>query len=1041
MQLNIDKTYCSYENEISALWKEHELYKNLQEKEKQSSSEFRFMDGPPFVSGSLHMGHLLVSSLKSSYLNFMRMHNFKCDNKLGYDCHGLPIESVVCKKLNVFTKSEIEKLSIEKFNGTCKKLIQEYSHSWEPLFDSIGRWADFQHTYKTMDVEFMETVWWIFSEMWKRKLIYKGCKVMPYSYGCQTPLSNFEATLNYKEITTRTVYVYFPLADDPNTGFVVWTTTPWTLPSNVAICVNPNITYVICTDESNKKYILSESTVHNVKIKFTKVEFYHKGSELVGMKYVSPFDFIKTKFYKVIQDNYVEDNPDIGTGIVHIAPAFGEDDFRVCQNILSFDEIRSTCLVDDEGNSIIYKKNVFDCDKDIVKFLKEKNILVHEQSYNHSYPFCYRTDTPLIYRVVDSFFVEVTKFKDKLIEMNKKINWYPEFIGDKRFNNWLENIKDWGISRSRYFGTPIPVWMSSDGDMITVSSIDELVKLANLSERPIDLHREFIDKITITINDKVYSRVSDVFDCWFESGSVPYGQIHYPFENSHAFDDREFLSDFITEGLDQTRGWFYTLLVIATAISQKPPFKNVICTGLILDSKGVKLSKKYGNFVDPSELITKYGADILRVYLLSSVAVNADSLLFKESEIVRLKQKIIPYINAVKFLLEFYINFRKSHDQKIGFVETSSNLTDKWILEKTCDLRVNTEQMMFKFDISGAVSEIINYIEDLTNWYLKLNRDRFKGSYGIDEQITSLSVLYTVIYEYNLITAPFMPFLSEYIYQHIKKISNETTDFVHKLSYPTSSRNFDISKVFSRVQCMAHIIRTIRDESSTHKSVKIPIKSCVIMNSKKIILEDMSKIVELIQEEVNVLEFKYEVTRDDAIKYVVKPNMKVMGKKYRKNISDKIKFIESLTFDVLKQFYEKKITSYLDISCEDFEITKITTSDDKLQIKEFEDCIVKVDLTYDEDIHNKFQMRKLTCDIQQTRKFLDLHPWNKIKVYLNSDDIFVSNILLRYKVLISDKIGSEIFIDDLVKSDYSKEFNFVDFNDKESMIKLGIVYC
>lgn len=1043
MQLNIDKTYCSYEHEVLANWKEHELYGKLLKLEEPITDVFRFMDGPPFVSGSLHMGHLLVSSLKSTFLNYQRMHNKKCINKLGYDCHGLPIESVVCKKYEVFTKSDIEKLTIEKFNSTCKELIHEYSHSWEPIFDSIGRWADFNHVYKTMDTNFMESVWWIFNEMWKQKLIYKGCKVMPYSYGCQTPLSNFEATLNYKDITTRSVYVYFPLKSDPNTGFVVWTTTPWTLPSNVALCVNPKISYVICTDKTGKRYIISKNTVKNIKIDFTTIEDFHVGSELVGTEYISPFNYISVKYYKVISDDYVEDNPEVGSGIVHIAPAFGEDDFRVIytdKNILTLDEIRSTCLVDDDGNSTIYKINVFDCDKIIVKELKEKSILIHEQNYNHSYPFCYRTDTPLIYRVIDSFFVAVTKIKDELISMNKKINWYPDFVGEKRFNNWLENIKDWGISRMRYFGTPIPIWMSDDGDMISIGSIDELVKLANLTERPIDLHREFTDKITITKNGKTYHRINDVFDCWFESGSVPYGQVHYPFENQNIFDDQEFLSDFITEGLDQTRGWFYTLLVIATAISHKPPFKNVICTGLILDSNGVKLSKKLGNYVDPSELITKYGADILRLYLLNSVAVKADSLLFKESEIVKLKQKIIPYINAVKFLLEFYINLQKSNPTvKINFIDSSSNLTDMWILERTSNLRILIEELMKKFEVDRAVSELVDYIEDLTNWYVKLNRDRFKGLNGLEEEVISLSVLFTVIYEYNLVIAPFMPFLSEYIYQHIKVISGTSHEFVHELSYPTSTRNFNISKTFSRVQNITKIIRSIRDKSGTHKNMKIPIKSCTITLLNEHELEEISKIIELIQDEVNCLEFKYELTNESQVKYIVTPNMKILGKKFRKLVSEKVKFIENLDQEILKKFYLHEISSYEDISSTDFDITKVTKSEDsKIEIQEFENCVIKVDLTYDEEIHNKFQIRKLTSDIQQTRKFLNLHPWNKIIVYLSSDEL--SETFRKYSSIISDKIGSEVKINEKDKVNFEKEYVFVNFEDKEVVVKVGILF-
>lgn len=1108
-QLQIDKTYCNHEAKVLHIWKETKLYEKIQQKEQTKLQTFKFMDGPPFASGTLHMGHECVAVVKDTILKHKRKMNFNCTNKLGYDTHGLPIETAVCKNLILVSKAQIEEIGISKFNKICKETINSYMGSWEPLYDIIGRWANFKDVYKTMDINYMETVWWCFNEMWKKDLVFKGFKVMPYSYACQTPLSNFEATQNYKEIVTRSIYVYFELVDVPNRGLVAWTTTPWTLLSNVALCVNPDIQYVLCTDEFGREYIIGETSINNLNINFTTCVSFKKGKDMVGMKYKPIYSYLDFSYHQVIADNFVQDSGIIGSCIVHIAPAFGDDDCRVCldNGIVEIASLNKLCPIDEEGKYIDIMgcydgMLVFDADKLIIKELKQKNIAIHEQHYTHQYPFCYRTDTPLIYKASSSFFIDVPKIKDRMIELNKTINWTPKTIGENRFNNWLENVKPWCVSRNRYFGTPIPVWITEDGEeMMSIGSIDELMKYAvNLPERPLDLHPEYINDVILKSpkTGKTMKRILDIFDCWFESGAVPYGELHYPFENKEKLDNAchgEYLSDFISEGLDQTRGWFYTLLVLSTAISNKAPFKNVICTGLVLDAQGIKFSKKFGNFVDPTILIQKYGADIIRLYLLGSSIVRAEPLHFCEQDIVLLKQRIIPYINANKFFLEHCIAQQKSQalsetKYQIKYLSTNININelniiDKWILELTGKLRIQVIKYMEEYQIDKAVYEIINYIDDLTNWYIKLNRDRLKGLCGQNEWYISLSVLYTVLMDYILIASPFMPFLSEYLYSKLHiidikefplqscheyiytvrktiKFENHDYNIIQSLSslektdiclyskydifdsqyfknIETSTHsstieqnmqnihNYNISDDFKRIQNIVKMIRNIRDTSITHTSCKIPIKKITVYHHDTTFLDSIKVLIDYVHDEVNCIEFDFELFKEEQNYYQIKPNNKMLGQKFRKDMKTIKAYIDNLninrTFEnqnLMKNFLlnqtleitisDKLLEKQIILNNEDIEIITVTNRDENKNIKymELDNILITADLTYDDITHNSYQVRKFIATIQNTRKLLGLRPWNKIQIYVNTLPKDIDDVLLSFNTYILARLNTTI---------------------------------
>jgi isoleucyl-tRNA synthetase len=791
------------ENELEHIkrWHESHLYKRLVKKNERGE-KFAFMDGPPFVSSdSLHFGHLLVSTIKSSVLNFQQMHGKCVENKLGYDCHGLPVEMVVNKLLDVNSPKAIEEMGIGTYNTACKKFIGDCAGSWRSVFDRMGRFLDYDNEYKTMDPNFMETCWWVFKELWTKGLVYEGYRVMPYSTSCCTALSNFEAD-NFKNIDDPAIWVKFALKDqhaivsrsdavierqsfEKSTYFIVWTTTPWTLPCNLALCVNKELTYVKVLDKkSGETYILVESALtalYKTESNVFDIISRMPGSELVGLEYLPMFDYFKAQrpSYKILHGEFVV--ADTGSGIVHLAPGFGEDDFNVCiaNNVVDITEVGEYCPIDECGKYTarihdmvgIYVRDANDI---IIKRLKGNATLVKRDTYRHSYPFCPRTDVPLIYRAVSSTFIKVTALKDDMLANNDKVKWTPENIGSGRFKQWLTNVKDWGVSRSRYFGTPIPVWKSADGDTICIGSIDELVRLSGA--QICDLHREFIDNIVIVKDGKEYHRVSDVFDCWFESGCVPLAQIHYPFENKTEFDlkvkERGYLSEFICEGLDQTRGWFYTLMVISTALFNVPAYDRVICSGIILGEDGVKLSKRHGNYVSASDVINKYSADSLRLYLLGSPATHAESFKFKVDDIDKMLRRPIQLFNGYRFFVEHTIKYAKDGNRfDINAYRGSTELMDVWILSRVMTLLANVEENMINYMLCNIPRLLFDFMEELTNWYIKFNRLRLRGISGdLISQGQALSVLFQALNSFVLISAPFMPFMSEEIFQGLNKI-------------------------------------------------------------------------------------------------------------------------------------------------------------------------------------------------------------------------------------------------------------------------------
>lgn len=1019
-----------HKNEIDILdlWDQKDFQTKIS---KKNGKTFRFMDGPPFVSGSLHTGSLGVGFIKDTVLRYRRMQGDLCNNKIGFDCHGLPSENMVMKLLNLTSNKDIEKYGVDKFIEECIITIQSLSLSWKPSYDKIGRIVNFNDQYKTLDAPFMETVWWIFKQIYEKKLIYKAFKVMPYSWACETPLSNFEAGQNYKDITTESLYVKFKSSNMDNTYFVAWTTTPWTLPSNNCLIVNPNMLYVKCICDNGEILIISQNSTNNLKIQFKSIEIFSLGKDMKGLEYEPLYDFLPFKYYKILVDDYVQDSKDIGTSIVHSSFAHGQDDCRVGleNNVISQKDLDQTCIVDNQGKfisgtSFLENRLVFETNKDITKDLKNRNMIVKTQTYVHSYPHCYRTDTKLIYKITSSYFVAVSQITDQLTEMNDKINWVNPDIGTKRFKNWIENANDWCISRNRYFGTPIPVWESDDGDKIVIGSIQELVDIARLDYTPIDLHLHNVKNIVITKNNKSYKLSGHTLDCWFESGSVPYGQYHYPFENSNIYDNEDYLCDFIAEGLDQTRGWFYTLLVISTIISNKPPFKNVICSGLVLGSDGMKESKRNKNFVDPGIRIKKFGADAIRLYIVSSPLVTGEPVKFLDQNVIDMNNELIHYLNVVTFYLEQIENINiKKKNINIKYITNISdylNTTDLWILKKLHDIKNKVKHNMDMFKLDVATNDIISFINDMSNWYLKLNRDRTKGKHDDNQHEISLSVLFTVLYDFTVIFAPFAPFTTEYVYQKICNSSDYPS--VHLCNYPSTNRDWTNVEIFDNLRDIVDTVRQIRGTTKSHMALRVPIKQCSIYHPDKNVLDNAAKLISIVYDEINSLNYEYKEITNDMMILKPKIHWKKIGQTFKKNANNVKNIIESFNQAQLQSLNDGNTiviedypitTQYVDI-----ETTLNQPENDNIKTYSKNNFTIRLDLTIDKEVEDVTNIKNIIALIQQSRKELKLKQWNKLLITFYDP----SNIITQYEQYLEDKLGTYIEISPNELSNTYKEY-------------------
>ena len=986
---NQEFSFVKSEHQVLRFWSENNIFKKSLEKTR-SGEPYIFYDGPPFATGLPHHGHLVGSCLKDIVPRYFTMKGKYVDRRFGWDCHGLPIEHEIDKQLKMSASDAVKEFGVKKYNDECRGIVQRFTNQWQKTITRIGRWVDFENDYKTMDTPFMESVWWAFKELWDKGLVYQGTRVVPYSTTLGTVLSNFEAGQNYQNVQDPAVTVLFNLPEK-DSYIAAWTTTPWTLPSNLGLCVGAEIDYIKVKDPNfDKPIIIAKQRLETYsKKKELEVIEELKGSELNGLCYDPLFDFFSSLKqdggFKIYNDDYV--TTDNGTGVVHLAPSFGEDDNRV----MSEAGVRlELCPINEKGEftsqvTDFSGQYVKDADKNIVKQLKDKNLLYEQSVIVHSYPMCPRSDTPLIYRSIPSWYVSVEKIKENLISSNDQINWVPEHIKTGRFGKWLEGARDWSISRNRIWGTPIPIWINDEtGHKICVGSIDELKNLTGVKLD--DLHRENVDPLTFTIEGEkgTYKRINEIFDCWFESGSMPYAQIHYPFENKEIF-EQGFPAQFIAEGLDQTRGWFYTLTVLSTALFNKPAFKNVIVNGIVMAEDGKKMSKRLKNYTAPDELMENYGADALRLYLITSGLVKAEDQRFADSGVKDMvRRALLPWYNALKF---FQTYAKVDNWSAKEHLTLSENITDQWIISNLQTLKKNISREMEAYQLYNVVPALFTFIEDLTNWYIRLNRNRFWGEGLSEDKKSAYSTLYTTLLELSQIMAPFAPFLSEFSFQELKEFGQELPQSVHLCEYPEEKAelsNVMLETSMGRIQQIILLGRQKRNLLNI--KVKTPLSRLTVIHKDEDLLKGIKTLESYIKTELNIKNIEFSSKEENFITLYAKPNSPVLGKKLGKDFGKFAGKIKNLSSDQLLSLESKGKIEIEEKVFSNEEILVFREPKDGTETLSNSWISIDIDPSLTKELLQEGLAREIINRIQKTRKDLNLNVEDRISLEISGDE-------------------------------------------------------
>lgn len=1007
-------SFVSMEEKVLQKWKDEGVFaRSVNEKEEDQT--WSFYDGPPFATGLPHHGHLLAGTIKDVVPRYWAMRGKKISRRFGWDCHGLPVEFETEKRLDLKGRKDILEFGVDKFNEECRSIVLRYTAEWRSTVERMGRWIDFDNDYKTMDITFMESVWAVFKKLWDQGLVYEDKKVLPYSTRITTPLSNFEANLNYQDVQDPAVTVKLVLEEDATTSLLIWTTTPWTLPANHAAAVNAEFEYAkVQVEGENEKFIVVANRIKDLfgKKKVTTLETF-KGKDLVGKKYkqmVPTFEGKMTgEMLTVYGADYVTD--DSGTGIVHLAP-YGEEDFEVFKRvgIDPYEHVDAEGFFTDEC-SIAVGQYFKDADKTIIAYLKEKGLLFKHETIQHSYPFCYRSDTPLIYKPVSTWFVNVTKIKDDLIANNQKTHWVPEHLRDGRFGNWLENARDWAISRNRFWGNPIPIWRNEEtGETLCVGSKEELEKLSG--QKVQDLHKHFVDDITITspTTGDTLTRIPEILDCWFESGSMPYAQNHYPFSITDEQFDKIFPAEFIAEGLDQTRGWFYTLMVLSTALGKGPAFKNVVVNGIVLAQDGRKMSKRLKNYPDPVDVLSEFGADTLRIYLLQSGAVRGEDLRFSEEGLKEMTRKVLlPFYNAYSFFATYAAV--DGWDPESDYTDSREHELDQWIEIKLKRLMQEIQNEMEQYHLSKVIPPLLRFIDDLTNWYIRRSRRRFWKSENDAAKNQAYSTLFHVLTQFSKLAAPFIPFISEHIYQSLKLGSDLTDkDSVHLDEYPLAQ------KVSEKELELEHAMDTIRDAVGLGRELreKLKIKNRqplsemfvgVVHAKEQTALEQMKQIV---KEELNVHQVSF-LPSDEIAKWNIKPNFKVVGKKLGPRMKEFQQEVGKLSSVQIETILNGKSVELLGdtFEAQDFLVELATLDSFAHPCHSAGSLVIGLDDKITEDLKQEGLSRELINRVQRFRKDCDLEVENRIDLFIQAETS-LQDAFSKHKDLIESETLSTI---------------------------------
>jgi isoleucyl-tRNA synthetase len=938
------------------------------------------------------------------------MRGYHVERRFGWDTHGLPIEMLTESELGLSGRLEVLDYGVDKFNEQCRSGVLRYVDEWRKVTTRVGRWVDFDDDYKTMDRDFMESVWWVFKSLWEKGRIYEGRRVLPYSWRLATPLSNFEAGQNYKDVQDPAITVRFRKKDDPECSLLAWTTTPWTLPSNLALCVGANIDYLE-VNTGKERLILAESRLESYfpKKSLPEIVARYKGSELVGTEYQPLFDYFSPNdskaAFSVLQDDYV--STDDGTGIVHQAPDHGEDDYRICTAA----GIALIDAVDEDGNfrdsiSDFVGQNVKEADKNIILKLKEKNLLFKQDTIQHSYPFCERSETPLIYKSISAWYVKVEDIRERMQELNSKIHWVPEHVKTGRFGKWLEGARDWNISRNRFWGNPISLWRcESCGKIECMGSAAELEQ--KCGESVPDLHSHFVDKLSWACADcnSNMKRTPEVLDCWFESGSMPYAQLHYPFENEERFKN-SFPADFIAEGLDQTRGWFYTLLVLSTSLFDSEPFENVVVNGIILAEDGKKMSKRLKNYPDPSTVIEKYGADALRLYLVQSPAVRAESLALSETGIKEIVRSVIlPLWNAYSFFTTYAKIDSYSPSKELC---KSENPLDKWILSKLQTALKQIEQEMNEYRLYAVLPVLLDFLEELTNWYVRRSRRRFWSEDKADKQ-NGYDTFYYVLTEFSKALAPFLPFVSEEMYQNLSTLSDQKEQSVHYCNYPEAKEELldpRLESSMTLIQKAVSLGRALR--SRLDIKIRQPLASITVVTKDISARETLSLYGSHIKDELNVKEVLFSEAEEQFVEKTIKPDFPKLGKRYGKDMkacAAELAKLDDARQELLESGHEIEVLGQK-IGADEIQILR--TAKDGKEVETAAGVVVLFDTEISEALRAEGLARELVNRVQRMRKDADFHISDRIELRLQAPEE-LTRALSNYQDYIKQEVLAESF--------------------------------
>jgi len=1042
-KVELKNGFVGMEREVAEMWKKKGIIQKNFDMNK-GKEYFTFYDGPPTANGKPHVGHIETRVMKDIIPRYKVMKGYHVDRKAGWDTHGLPVELEIEKKLGISGKEQIEAYGVEDFVKQCKESVFTYVKMWEEMTEKVGFWVDMDHPYVTYHNDYIESVWWALKQMWEKGLLYEGHKVMPYCPRCGTALSSHEVAQGYKDVKDMTCVAKFKVANKENTYILAWTTTPWTLPSNLALCINKTYTYVevkanIGTDDEPQyeNYILAKDLLENV-LKETPYEIVKefKGEELLGTKYeqLMPFAKVDGKAFEVIHGDYVtlED----GTGIVHIAPAYGEDDDLVSkQNGITF-----VNLVDKSGKFVEEVEPwagrfVRDCNEDICKWMAENNKLFSKEKHLHSYPHCWRCDTPLLYYPKESWFVAMTKLRDRLVENNNTIKWYPDTIRTGRFGKFLENVIDWGISRDRYWGTPLPVWKCECGHEECIGSIEELKEKAVDCPEEIELHKPYIDNVHLKCSKcgKEMERFKEVIDCWFDSGSMPFAQLHYPFENKELF-EKNFPAQFISEAIDQTRGWFYTLLAISTCLFDKSSYENCIVLGHVLDEKGQKMSKSKGNGVDPMTLLDEVGADATRWHFYTCSAPWLPTRLGLNNVLETQRGFLSTLWNVYSFYV-LYAEIDQFNPEKYRDFK-SENIMDRWILSKLNTLTKEVDEKLEKYDITSAAIQIGEFTDELSNWYVRTNRERFWGEELTDDKIGAYTTLYRVLTTLVRIAAPFVPFMADEIYQNlVVGIQKDAPESVHLCLWPNVHEE-EIDKKLEKEMDLAYSIVKLGRSARNSSNMKNRQPLSKMLISVDTLPEYYGNIV---KEELNVKEVVLGANMSEYVHFEIKPNLPVLGKEYGKLIPKIRAAIAGLNQMDLANKVKNGGIEYIDIDDTQIALTAenlLVTMQGKegFAFAGEGEIGVVLDTTITPELKEEGYVREILSKVQNMRKDKDFEVLDKINLYIAENDMLEAIINKHENEIMKETLTEKVFYNE--KRDNYTE---VSINGEKLMLDVEVV--